>query len=102
MNSDKIKEHYAAFFGVEIGEVNMLKNESAITNWAISLCTNTLKEALETMHQETFNAFHDLREDKQSKRYITIDGKDANEIIRLGKIATKKQHKIYGNKQTGV
>jgi len=47
---------------------------------------------LETMHQRIFDEFHNLRATKGNPRYVTIDGKIMNELIRVGKLVTKKEH----------
>lgn len=65
-------------------------NEIKLKNLFISGVTNCA--ILETMHQQVFTEFHNLRKQKGNARYIQIDGKEANEIIRLGKLATKKEH----------
>jgi len=47
---------------------------------------------LETMHNEIFNEFHELRKKKGNSLSIEIDGKEVNEIIRLGKLKAKSEH----------
>jgi hypothetical protein len=47
---------------------------------------------LETMHDEIFNEFHELRKKKGNNLSIDIDGKEVNEIIRLGKLKAKREH----------
>ncbi len=65
-------------------------NESKLKNLFISGVTNCA--ILETMHQQVFTEFHNLRKQKGNTEFIQVNGKEANEIIRLGKLATKKEH----------
>lgn len=57
---------------------------------------NRPEKMLETMHQKVTEQFHVLREKKGGDESMLIDGMELNEIVRLAKIETKKEHSLFG------
>ena len=59
--------------------------------WDKNNFINKLKlELVESVHKHTFSAFHSYRRKYSNKTIVSLNGKEMNEIIKVGKIKAKQ------------